>query len=124
MRGLILGLLILLLLAVPANAVDFVAPEVPQSAIDYMPDDTQNFGQGLLFVIQEAVRKVQPGFTEAIGICASVMGVTIAIGMLSCFFDKKDVVFELAGTVTSGMVSALNRQIVIEAFYMTLIQTD
>ena len=31
---------------------------------------------------------------------------------------------ELAGTVTSGIVSALNRQIVIEAFYMTLIQTD
>lgn len=31
---------------------------------------------------------------------------------------------ELAGTVTSGIVSALNRQIVIDAFYMTLIQTD
>ncbi len=31
---------------------------------------------------------------------------------------------ELAGTVTSGIVSALNRQIVIESFYMTLIQTD
>ncbi len=31
---------------------------------------------------------------------------------------------ELAGTVTSGIVSALNRQIVIEGFYMTLIQTD
>lgn len=104
MRGLILGLLILLLLAVPANAVDFVAPEVPQSAIDYMPDDTQNFGQGLLFVIQEAVRKVQPGFTEAIGICASVIGVTIAIGMLSCFSDKKDVVFELAGTLIVSLL--------------------
>ena len=31
---------------------------------------------------------------------------------------------ELAGTVTSGIVSALNRQIVIDSFYMTLIQTD
>lgn len=31
---------------------------------------------------------------------------------------------ELAGTVTSGIVSALNRKIVIEGFYMTLIQTD
>ncbi len=31
---------------------------------------------------------------------------------------------ELAGTVTSGIVSALNRQIIIESFYMTLIQTD
>ncbi len=31
---------------------------------------------------------------------------------------------ELAGTVTSGIVSALNRQIVIDGFYMTLIQTD
>ncbi len=31
---------------------------------------------------------------------------------------------ELAGTVTSGIVSALNREIVIESTYMTLIQTD
>lgn len=31
---------------------------------------------------------------------------------------------ELAGTVTSGIVSALNRRIVIESVYMTLIQTD
>lgn len=31
---------------------------------------------------------------------------------------------ELAGTVTSGIVSALNRELVIESTYMTLIQTD
>lgn len=31
---------------------------------------------------------------------------------------------ELAGTVTSGIVSAVDRQIVIDTFYMTLIQTD
>lgn len=31
---------------------------------------------------------------------------------------------ELAGTVTSGIVSALNRRIAIEGVYMTLIQTD
>ena len=31
---------------------------------------------------------------------------------------------ELAGTVTSGIVSALNRRIAIENVYMTLIQTD
>lgn len=31
---------------------------------------------------------------------------------------------ELAGTVTSGIVSAVNRQIVIDSYYMTLIQTD
>ena len=31
---------------------------------------------------------------------------------------------ELAGTVTSGIISALNRNIVIEGTYMTLIQTD
>jgi len=31
---------------------------------------------------------------------------------------------ELAGTVTSGIISAVNRQIAIEGTYMTLIQTD
>lgn len=31
---------------------------------------------------------------------------------------------ELAGTVTSGIISALNRELVIESSYMTLIQTD
>ena len=104
MRGLILGCLILLLLAVPANAMDFAAPEVPQSAIDYMPDETENFGQGLLFVIQEAVRKIQPGLTEAMGTCAAVVGVTIAIGMLSCFSDKKNVAFELAGSLIVSLL--------------------
>ena len=64
MRRLIIGFLIVLLLAIPVNAMDFTAPEAPGTALPYMPDETDNFGEGLLFVLREAIQKIQPDFWE------------------------------------------------------------
>ena len=99
MKRLILGLVILILIAIPVNALEFSPPEAPDSALPYMPDETDNFGEGLLFVIREAVRKTQPGFAEAAGVCAIAIGISIGIGMLSCLSDNKDMIFNLAGTL-------------------------
>lgn len=104
MKQLIIGFVIVFLLAVPAQAMEFTPPEVPQTAISYMPDETDNFGEGLLFVIREAVKKVQPGFAEATGVCAITVGVTVAIGMLSCLSDKKNAVYNLAGILIVSLV--------------------
>ena len=98
MRGLVFGIVLVFLLVIPVNAMDFTAPAVPESALEYMPDETENFGEGLLYVIQQALGEIQPGLAEATGVCAIVVGVTVAIGMLSCFTDKKDMAFDLAGS--------------------------
>ena len=104
MRGLIIGILATFLMITPVDATDFTAPTAPDAAINYMPDETDNFGEGLLFVIQEAIRKIQPEFTEAIRVCVIVVGVTIAIGMLSCFTEKKDIAFDLAGALIVSLL--------------------
>ena len=99
MKHLIICLLIVLLIAVPTKALAFEPPEAPESALPYMPDETESFGEGLLFVIREAIRKTQPGFTEAAGVCAVAVGITAAISILSCFSEKQDAIFNLAGTL-------------------------
>lgn len=104
MRGLIIGILTTILMVIPVHATNFTAPVAPDAAINYMPDKTDNFGDGLLFVIQEAFRKIQPEFTEAVSVCVIVVGVTIAIGMLSCFTEKKDIAFHLAGTLIVSLL--------------------
>ena len=104
MKRLIIGFAILILIAMPANAMDFSPPEAPGSALPYMPDETDNFAEGLLFVIREAVRKTQPGLAEAAGACGIVIGVTVAVGMLSCVSDNKEMIFNLAGTLIVSLV--------------------
>jgi len=104
MKHLLFGFVIIAFFVIPVDALDFSAPDAPQSAITYMPDETDNFSEGLLFVIREAVRKTQPGFTEAAGVCAVVLGVTVAVGMLSCLSERLDTVFSLAGTLVTSLL--------------------
>ena len=104
MKQLLIGFVIVFALAIPANAVDFSPPDAPESALSYLPDETDNFGEGLLFVIREAIRKTQPSITEAAETCALVIGVSIAIGILFCISDKQETVFNLSGTLTVAVL--------------------
>ena len=120
MRRLIIGFLIVLLLAIPVNAMDFTAPEAPGTALPYMPDETDNFGEGLLFVLREAIQKIQPDFWEAVGVCGAVAGVTIAIGILSCFSEKKNMVFDMAGTLIVALLLMQPAKSVIQLSTQTI----
>ena len=105
MRYWIVGVAVIFFLAIPASALDFKAPNPPESAIAYMPDDTSNFGEGLAFVIREAISKTQPEFTEAVSVCSVTVAVAVALGMLSCFTEKQDTIFHFGGTLITAMIA-------------------
>ena len=74
-------MVLLLLITLPVNADSFTAPEVPQGAAQYMPDDTENFAQGLWFVITSAMDVIQPSFVDAVQTCVKVLAAAVIVSL-------------------------------------------
>ena len=55
MRKLIITMIIISTLIVPASAIEYTAPTVPQSAESYMPADTESFGEGVWYIFKKAI---------------------------------------------------------------------
>lgn len=104
MKRLLLLLPVIFLLAIPVDALDFSAPEVPSDAQKWMPDETENFGEGLLFIIRSAMDAVHPSIMEASGVCVRLVAASLLVGLLSqVSCDTKNVV-ELVGTAVVGVL--------------------
>lgn len=104
MRKLAILLSVMLLLAVPANAMDFTAPSAPESAQKYMPDDTENFGEGLLFVLRSALNTLHPHLAEASGVCISLIAASLLVGLVAEISGNVRPMVELVGTVVIGIL--------------------
>ena len=82
MKRILICLIFVFSLALPAQAMEFTAPKVPDSARDYMPEDTQNFASGFWKLLLRAVGTVRPDIREAFRVCtgllASVLLVSVA----------------------------------------------
>lgn len=103
-------LLVLVLLAVPVNAMEFTAPEAPQDAQRYMPDETENFGEGLWFVIRSAMKTLRPSFAEALQTCASLIAVSLLAALLVSVSSVSHTGIGMAGTafVAISMIQPTN----------------
>ena len=77
MRKAVILIVLIALIAVPVQALDITAPEVPNSAADLMPDSPETFAEGLWELIKEVTAKVQPELTEAAGCCLSLFCATL-----------------------------------------------
>lgn len=95
---------VIFLLAVPVDAMEFSAPTVPKEAQRYMPDDSENFGEGLRYVIQSAVDVVLPSMVEASGICVSLIAASVLIGLLSEVSGSVKVATNVVGIATVGIL--------------------
>jgi len=103
MRILAIILLVLLILAVPAAAMDFMAPSAPEEAQRYLPDETENFGDGLRFVIKSAIQTIRPGIAEASGVCISLIAASLLVGLFVELSGNVKSIVELIGTVLAGV---------------------
>ena len=99
MRKLILLFLITASLIMPVQAMDFTAPQVPDSAQEYMPEDTESFSEGLWFVLKSAISKLQPSLAEAAGVCLSLVAVVLLLSLLQSFSNSAKRVSQLVGTL-------------------------
>lgn len=90
--------------AVPVSAADAYAPEAPQSAQQYMPDNTENFGQGLWYVVRSAVQTLHPSMMEACGACFSVIAIAVLVGSFSGLTEDRKRVVEMAGVISVSVL--------------------
>lgn len=104
MRKFVLLLSVLLVMAVPVDAMEFTAPDAPMEAQKYMPDETENFSDGLRYVIRAALQVMQPSIMEAAGICISLIAASVLTGLMCEISGSRKSVIQLAGTAAAGVI--------------------
>ena len=104
MRRLLILLLLLYIMIVPVSAMEFTAPQIPSSADQYMPDHTEDFGEGLWIVIQNAIRTVKPGIAEVSGTCLSLIAAAMLTGIMNHFSGGKTVAIILLSIFTVAIL--------------------
>lgn len=104
MRKILILLMILVLLVMPVSAMEFTAPEVPDSGRDLMPSETESFGEGLWKIIKNAVSLVYPDLAEAGKVCLQVFAAVLLMSVLRSFSGMSKRVVEFAGTIAVGWI--------------------
>ena len=99
MRRLLCLIIFLILIAVPANAMEFTAPSAPEQALKYMPDETESFGEGLQFIVRSAIQVLQPGIVEAGRVCLSLIAVSLVVGLVADISENVRQTVEMVGVI-------------------------
>lgn len=99
MKKLLLALLIVFLLATPVAAQEFTAPQVPHSAQDIMPENTETFSQGLFELLKTVMPLVEPNLTKAASLCLRVLGVVLLLGLVESVPVENKTVYALVAAL-------------------------
>lgn len=104
MRKLILILCLIVSTVIPVSAMDFTAPPAPEGAQEFMPDETNSFGEGLWYVLKSAISKLQPSLTEAAGVCLSLFAIVLLVSVLQSVSDSVKKTAQLVCTLGIGIL--------------------
>ncbi len=96
--------LILSVFVFPVHGLDLTAPSVPESGLDYMPEDTESFSDGLIHILKIGIQSVTPELADAAGICMGLICMSLLISLLQTFPGNTGNTVELAGTLAVGML--------------------
>lgn len=83
MRKLFLAMILMHCLIVPASASEITAPLVPHAGQDMMPEETGDFGNGILQIFQKAVRALQPDFRKSIRSCTEILFAALLLSVVT-----------------------------------------
>ena len=85
MSKLILAVALIFALAIPASAVEFTAPQVPEKGAELMPEDTGSFVAGLMELLRDAVLGLRPDLKEASKVSLGVIAAVMMVSLLQSF---------------------------------------
>lgn len=121
MRKLMILLLLLSFLPSPAQALELTAPEVPQQAEAYIPEDPLSFGSGLAELLFGAVAAIRPDLLEAGRICLGLTATVLLISILHTVSGRTKTVANLAGTaaIAASLLLSANSHITLAASTIT-----
>lgn len=92
-------ILILAATVLPVRAMDYTAPEVPDSAQGLMPAQTESFSEGLLEIFQETVQLLEPELAKTAKVCIALTAIVMLASILQLLPGNMTGVVELASTV-------------------------
>lgn len=104
MRKVVIVLIAVILFSMPVCAMEFTAPTAPESAEQYMPENTESFWDGVLSIIRDAVKLLKPSVAEAAKICASLIVTVLLVTLLSGSKGVSTSVVDLVSTITIGVL--------------------
>ena len=113
MRKLLILILLLPILIMPAKALEITAPEVPESAAQYMPRDTGDFASGIWELLGNVLGAVRPELKEACKVCLGLMGTVLLISLLQGVSERTKHTANLAGTaaIAASLLLSANSMI-------------
>ena len=104
MRKVLMILLLVGVLAIPVRATDLTAPSVPQEAARFMPAQQENFLQGLLEVVRDALLAVRPDLREAAAVCLQLVAACMASSLLRALPGATEKTVNLAGSIGIALI--------------------
>lgn len=104
MKKILMILLVVGMMVFPVQAMEFEPPVVPDSGELYMPDNTESFGQGLVFILRQAIENFLPETAQALGVCLSIVAAMMLVRLADSFPGTSQQVVHLAATVMLGIL--------------------
>ena len=97
-------LCLILMLALPVCATEFTAPAVPDSAEKYMPEHRESLSEGIWELLEKAVELLEPSVMDAVGICLSLIAITLALGFAEKISNMSGQIMNVVGALLVGVV--------------------
>lgn len=85
MKRLLILVCLLHWFVIPVNGLELEAPRVPDSGRQYMPDEVDTFGEGVMEILKDALAAWNPDLLEAGGICFRLIAVVMVISVVRSF---------------------------------------
>lgn len=95
----LLFLILCVLSPVSAYAVEETAPPPPESAAEYMPEDTESFADGIWQIVRDAVKNLAPSVAEAGKVCIMLITAVFCLSIVQNLTDKTPAILDLVGSV-------------------------
>lgn len=92
--------IIIALCAIPVSAMEFTAPAAPDSAQQYIPDESSSFLEDLWYVLKSAISQLNPKIAEASKTCISLIAVMLLMAMLQSFSGNAKQAVDLVGVIS------------------------
>lgn len=119
MRIVLLVMVAIHLLTVPVCASEYIAPAVPESESDLMPN-TESFGEGLYEMVQKAFMRIVPDCTNALKIGISVVATIIIIAFIQFTCRGIEGICEMAGIAVISLQIITNTNSMIGLGFETV----
>lgn len=121
MKKLILLGILFLCITIPVCA-DVAIPEAPKDAQALFGENTDDFGEGLLSILKNAVSEAAPQFVQSAKQCLTVVGAVLVLSVLRSVGGKAKSLTVLAGVLSVSVLLLGSTRSMIEVGTQTVSQ--